>query len=1338
MMKKKLIWIIVAAILLLGGIAAAVLLWPADEQAESQELILYWNVDRDSYKVTYKDAHSPRTPREDGMYYIRLAAKGEQKEYPVKDQLLVDMIDNNRVMALEFDENGVIVGVQKLTECTGGVAAQDYYVGAIDGNEITVLISNDPDGAQYKLTLDEDTKIYNMGAGDILSGLPATLQVDDQILAIWNKDRTRITHVYTSPYNPPADMYWNVKRYYDATTKQSTREISPTGGYEFDMYLNGEPITVKTMDQKVANAIDGRNPRWMGLRFDEEGLVTSVVSPTATAGGGGLQGTASGMITSLENGKLVLQHASGAESTAFISQHCKVIDGTNTGNGSGTSTDLRVGDMVYSLKDNRGRAVYVLVIGGRTSGNKMYWNVDRQWNKTTQSTNRKPDENGWYYFKMAVGGKHVTVRTDNSTFANAIERPVCCALELEGDVVTDVPGSDTVYGGSVFASWYYVDSIENGTLTASYKGQTVSAPLAKDFEMYDTSSNAVLEGEITDYVSYGDTIHCFKNFKGEVSLVYVVGRKLYMHAYWNSSKGTERIPDADGWYHIEMTSEGKPVTVKTKDEAIVKDIDGRSMMLLGVNKGEVLSVYTITKGAYTSGGLWATFYKITNIEGSRITASNGSKTLSVNVSSNAGIYDVSPLAGTVGEPTKLKVGDTIHSVKNSSGKLSLVYVTARALPSQDFYCQHCDQTVSFTGWDGGSNITQSGHYYLPFDVNTGSHRSVGVDSEKLDVVLNLNGYTYNCSRRAFLFQKGTTFSVMDSQGGGVLMGSGEPNEKTHSGVVAIIDSTFNLYSGTIQTNEKHKPILKGGAITVSGTMNMYGGEVIGCTVEGGGGGAIIVSVGKTFNMYGGTVSGGSVNAEVTCGGNICVDGTMNMYGGTVTGGKTMTNLSHGGNIYVAGAFNMEGGTVTGGSSAVHGGNIYIKGTANLLGGTISGGTAKSGKGHDVINLDGKVNIGSVKLGKFWLAGLKSNGDVTVSGAPTIDEFNMAGCTKTFLLEGLTGGSISIAIADGAKDRTIATGCTDADLAYIKSLEKDEPVCKDGKLSLGGSSDEPIVVGHAHCFCAGAEVRPEGHVCVKTNVFQPITATKTISESGYYFLDWSGLKAAALTIDAKDVHLCLNGANIRAQTTITMKAGASLTICDCVGTGVIMTTKNTPLTVIGGTEVTLFGGTLTGTYAPTTSRVSLKINGGAIFNMYGGVIKDGCSVTTATYVDKDTYGGNVQIGGSGIFNLYGGEITGGKTGKYGGNVSVFGETAVFNMYGGKVTNGTAGTHGGNIAVAMGSINIYGGTITGGSCTMEGSNISVRNDGKALITEGTVDMNTFFIAIPGNLTVKPKDE
>jgi len=1259
-MKKYLILLLSLVMMLLAACGQK-----AEEHTPeiAESVKLYWNVDHDQYAGLTKTGYTARVPRGDGCYYVRFAVDGLQVELPVEDRELVDIIDAQQVCGLRLDENGVVTEVLPVSACTGGIAANNYYVSAVDGNTLTVNMLGDYSGASYTLTIDEETEIYNVGTADIMCGLPAQVEADDTIFALWSIDKSRITHVFVKPYIPPTDVYWNMTRYYDSAAKLSTREPDALGNYTFQMSVNGQVVTLTTKDVKVVNTIDSKALKVMSLRFNEDGTIAAWQDTNKSTYGKTFGSWCE--VIAINGNKLTVKRVAAGSNQGqiyegIIMDGCQIIDVTGTGSFDGEFTDLRVGDTIHGLTDSRGQICHIYVVDGRLSGAKMYWNVDRRWDSVNLTTKRRPDKDGWYSFKMAVDGKHITVRTNNKTMADSMEKNVCIPLELDGDVVVKSQNHKSVYGGNVFASWHKVDSYDGKTLTATRDGTTVSATVAADCDIFDTSSFAALEGQRTTEINPGDTVHCFRNKAGEVALIYVVDRTLQEPGYWNvnrqydsAAKVSTRTPDEAGWYYITLAVEGQQKVFKTKDKTMMDSMDAKTCMILETDGDVVTRVYTVTSAQHTSGGLWGTYYKITKKQGNYITASNGKEEISIWVSTQAEIYDVSNNAEVVGERTTLRVGDTIHSMKNSSGKLGLVYVTGRTLPEKEFYCDHCSKTVAFAGWDGGSNLTQSGHYYLHKDITNGKAYTFGSADQALDIVLCLNGKTYQTKNRTMMVNHETTFSIVDPNGGGMMVGGAEPSV-THSGVIAIINSkaTLNIYGGTIKLSEDHGDVSKGGVITASGNLNLYGGTIIGGEITGNGG-AICVSAGRTFNMYGGTVKGGTVSKSYARGGNIYNEGTVNIYGGTVEGGRTTATSSHGGNIYNAGTLNIYGGTVTGGQAVngTHGGNIYSAGTATTIsGGTVEKGKAGSGKGHDVILMSGKLNITGGTVGKVWLAVVEADGNVHLSGDPTITELNVAGTTRPTVVEGMTGGQVIWAIGSGDTDRVVATGVSEFDLSFFGSANNGQLLLTDGEMSIGAAV-------HKHCFCKGADALPAGHTCDNNAKWTPITATKTISEPGYYYLDWTGLNAAALTIGAKDVHLCLNGANIRAQTTITLKSGASLTVCDCSEgqAGVIMTTRNTPLTVPSNTEFTLFGGTLTGTYAPSTSRISVKVTGGT-FNMYGGRVADGCSLSGATYADSEVYGGNMVIT-AGKVNLLGGHVVNG--GIYaetdaitlGGNVSV---------------------------------------------------------------------------------------
>ena len=1291
-MKKYLIFLLSLVMVLLAACGQK-----AEENTPeiTGEIKIYWNVDHDQYAGLTKTGYTARIPRSDGYYYVRFAADGVQVELPIADRELVDIIDAQQVCGLRLDENGVVTEVLPVSACTGGIAANNYYVEKIEGNTITVNMLSDYTGSRYTLTMDEETLVYRMGSADLLCGVPAEVQVDDTIYALWNMDRTRITHIYTKPYTPPGDIYWNITRYYDSAAKISAREPDGLGVYTFEMALNGEVVTLTTKDIKVVNTIDSKSLKCMGLEFNEDGTIAGYVATSKVTYGGAFGSWCE--VIAVEGNKLTVERvASGANQgmiyEGMIMEGCQIIDTTGTGDYIGQPTDVCLGDTVHCLTDSRGQISHIFIVDGRLSGSGMYWNVDRKWDKVNLTTLRRPDKDGWYTFKMALEGKHVTVRTNDKTLADTLDKNVCIPLKLEGDVVVGTYTHKSAYGGNVFASWYKVDSVENGMLTASRDGTTVSAKLAENCEIYNTTEYATLEGEKETVIQPGDTVHCFRNKAGEIALVYVVGRQLQYPAYWNvnrmydsAAKVSTRTPDEEGWYYITLAVEGQQKVFKTKNKSMIDSMDAKTCMILATNKDVVTKVYSVTAASHTSGGLWGTYYKVTKKQGNYITASNGKKEISIWVSSWAEIYDVSNNAEFVGEKTELRVGDTIHSMKNYYGKLGLVYVTARTLPEKEFYCDHCGKTVAFEGWDGGSNLTKSGHYYLHKDITNGKAYTFGSADQALDIVLCLNGKTYQTDVRTMMVNHATTFSIIDPTGGGMMIGGGEPSV-VHSGVIAIISNkaTLNIYGGTIKLADSHNDVSKGGVITASGNLNIYGGTIIGGDITGNGG-TICVSAGRTFNMYGGTVKGGSVNKSLAKGGNIYNEGTMNLYGGTIEGGKTTAGSSHGGNIYNAGTLNVYGGTVKNGTAenGTHGGNIYAgSGAVTISGGTIEGGKAGSGKGHDVMLMAGTLKITGGQIGKVWLAVIGADGNVSISGDPVVAELNVAGTTRPVWVEGMTGGDVTWAIGSGDTSRVVATGVGEFDLTCFRAANGGDLLLSDGAMSIG-------LAVHRHCFCQGADTLPANHSCDKNAKWTGITATKTISESGYYFLDWTGLNAAALTINAEDVHLCLNGANIRAQTTITLKAGASLTICDCSEgqTGVVMSTRNTPVTVPTNTELTLFGGTVTGTYSPTVSKISVLVTGGT-FNMYGGRVADGCSLPSATYADSELYGGNMKIT-AGKVNLLGGRVVNGGIYAETDAITLGGSVKIDSIYlkNAKLTFSTQLPFTGSCGILMDSIGVF---------------------------------------------------
>ncbi len=265
--------------------------------------------------------------------------------------------------------------------------------------------------------------------------------------------------------------------------------------------------------------------------------------------------------------------------------------------------------------------------------------------------------------------------------------------------------------------------------------------------------------------------------------------------------------------------------------------------------------------------------------------------------------------------------------------------------------------------------------------------------------------------------------------------------------------------------------------------------------------------------------------------------------------------------------------------------------------------------------------------------------------------------------------------------------------------------------------------HTHCYCINADAKPEDHVCSDNQEWTAITATTTISADGYYFLDWTGNKAASITV-AENVtaSVCLNGARIYAKTTIVLNSNATLNICDCSNGAqgsitVSASATRTPVYLGENTAVNLYSGNITGTGNGKALASVTLAKATAVFNMYGGSITGGSTTTN---------GGNVLIS-AGSFTMYGGTIENGHADKKGGNIALTAASSSFTMYGGTVSGGEAGTFGGNISANNGAQVLVDGKdalITNGKSTSTtdgqgGGNVHIHKEtGKFTLNAGTI--------------------
>ena len=318
--------------------------------------------------------------------------------------------------------------------------------------------------------------------------------------------------------------------------------------------------------------------------------------------------------------------------------------------------------------------------------------------------------------------------------------------------------------------------------------------------------------------------------------------------------------------------------------------------------------------------------------------------------------------------------------------LSLEGTALKGTQGTQGYCPHCGQLVAWTAcyWKDVSDFTAQTHCYM-------KGTSLSAETIAAPIVVDMNGMTFGKEHTQQLVNSTGSLTLLDSWGGGQLIGTGSTSGISWGGVIRVNDTNFTLYSGTVRRVEPFSASYKGkatkcyiggvlfasGAATVdirggvirdgianqkyssyagafggnigfnsgNGVFYMSAGLVLGgsatdvtvdATTHSGQGGNLYTPGKTTVSLSGGFLLAGTASV----GGNVSTSVVMDMSGGTVAYGEGIS----GGNISAAKTFTMTGGTITGGK-AVSGGNIHFgayAATRSLSGGVVTYGTANTG------------------------------------------------------------------------------------------------------------------------------------------------------------------------------------------------------------------------------------------------------------------------------------------------------------------------------------------------------------------------------------------------------------
>lgn len=1251
---------------------------------------VYWRIEK-----LYDSANQStgRKPDEQGIYSVEMFCNGEMVTLKTKDKELVTEIDYkgdlNPYFCFAFDEEGFITKILESTVSTAGVlSCARLEVYQLDGRTFSAKGMYESDiGTTYSTTLPENCPIYDASEIAIVEGRGGqtvdSLKMGDRVY-VWTDVNGTPVFVYISHRYWEGPGYWIYpKRYYDAEKKETKREPNSKGWYEIELVeVGGKGSGVKTyrtQDKALVDYLDGCIYQVCGLQLDGDIIQHVYKSESLYGYAAAYRGT---YVQDILGSMVTTASASSKNSwTLILTPDCKVYDvsGYNT---MGAETTLQIGDVIEPHRDLSGQIKAIFVTSRLMGEKSLYQNMARKYDSKTGQTTRQPDENGYYVFQMINQGKQVTVKTKKKDLATKIDESgtLSVALEVKKGIVQKVMPASWSTGKHLYSYMNVTKVHSDGTvdLINDAGDNKVSIVIGKNAKIYNTSKLFdKQQGEKVSKVRVGDALSIFTDYTGEVKVVMIRDRKVdnllwpVNRMYDYGTNESTRVPDAEGWYTVEVLQDGAVKTYKTKDKTLVDQIDAKTAGFALYAKEGV--IYAVTDAYHINGiskpgkGGW----DVKSISGNKVTVQYNTpgdkdytgKEDKITLASKAKIYDVSPTAETYGAVTTLRVGDQIRTYLDTNGKDLYVFVVYRANREKGTvgYCEHCGTEVLWNPWTGGSFVPADGHYYLNADCTYSYSQSpIGSSSVDYEIVLDLNGKTFTADgKRAFLVYQGETLTIMDSVGGGKICGTGL--DKAVGGLIMVDpNSMLNLLSGTLELLDAENKVRDGGVVAVTGD-------------------------GATFNIYGGTVTGGRVfntEEQTSKGGNIYVyKGILNVYGGNITGGSAQ---GQGGNVYLTAdaTVNVYGGNITGGS-AEQGGNIYVynNGYATITGGEISG---------------------DVRIGK--------TGNLTLTGAPKIG--NLGGGLRlssgTLVTIGqLTSGAQVHVTADGVFTNAIEQAQAYLEAGYIMGANEQIAVTvKDGAFVA-------VEVGRAerlNAISAALKENPldfsassvhECPVCREVVTWTALSEdiTGQTSLNGHYYLTEDRNNTGRYAVNAgASVCIYLNGFNITNS-----KGNAASNVFEVSGTLNVMgegtmTGYSTTLlygavmALMNGGEVNLCGGTYTSAPGSETAAITVGYNSSSFGTLS---IYNGAAVKDSVNSHATRMGGNVSIhySGSALY-MYGGEISGGQA-AFGGNIAVD-SAKIVSIAGGSILNGTAtATYGGSIRSDVTPITITGGVISGGT-------------------------------------------
>lgn len=1058
----------------------------------------YWNVER-QYDSTLK--MSTRQPDAMGYYNYTFAVNGKQVQLRTKDQAMANDIDgfSAQWMGLVFDDDGNIIERTTLGKAVnGGVRSMKYNVQSIEQKDgYSMVHTMGVSTGRYLSTqyiMKDGVPVYDVSGASDYIGQPTELRVGDVSTAIRDCRGTTIAVLVHYRANT-WEYYYNVQRQYDATAKQTKRTPDSEGYYYFDMVHDTQRVTVKTNNKAWANYIDSQGTNIVGLVVENGQVVKVPVSATMTMAGYYLA-SGWGVKSIDDNGRITLEQLTGEKAgttvVGMMAQDCKVYNVCPSADKLGEATTLKVGDKVRAYTNYKDEVQMIYVIA-RGFDSPIYRKV--------KSLGQKED--GYTYYLVAANGKQMTVRAKDPEVLKAMGQSKSLAMYMYSDG-TVYKAASAIYAkkglGGLFANEGIYTGIVDGQITATGKdGKPLTAKLVQGYEVYDVSTNGTRCGKVTS-LRYGDKIQCFKNMKGEVTVVFVIGRDAHKGISHCTCFGAENVDHSKCQkvdYKPIPKVEKNVITITESGNyyltgdvaASVKIQPGVTVNLclsgfglygrtpISVDEGATLNItdcigdgYICSTSATNAGYAIRVFGGTVNLYSGQLLGKQPGFEERVNKVVQVSKGEFNMYGGAIRDGVLNKNnGANLHIISGTANLYGGTIENGKAVLGNDVYVQK-GGTLNLGG------TIQAGEIYIANGASFGFLE--GFDPEKASASIALadiaadfavgtakesylkalkslhEGYAvaYDAANQCFYMNLTATDGHIHCLCGAKIDGHKCRNTQFATGLTQKMFTDGTVKLGTLTEKEKERPVYLLGSgsyyltedITLDTEILLKGEGVALCL----NGHTITNAVHNVFTLTG---SGSLTVTDCAGTGVMSGSGSATKEGGTVRlsasgdtlnlygGTITVTEgavLSNGGVIACAGTFNMYGGTVTGGTVTGNGGNINMTAVGSVL--NMYGGTVTGGTaGGQGGNISGRFNAATGKGGTINLYG----GTITGGAAPSGDDVYAAGVTTIGAVKAgelYIAATAAVSLNESFDEKVTSVGIDAADIAtaQITGLTKD--------------------------------------------------------------------------------------------------------------------------------------------------------------------------------------------------------------------------------------------------------------------------------------------------------------